>query len=372
MRRALQVRSLHVHFGPLGGELDHHRVGEHGLAERQGPEPPFHRVHGYGERDPVPERLERHEPHRQSGNTCFRPRSVSASAACRWSSSSPNPKRMWWGRPKCSPGTSSTLCSARTRSTSSGPPIAWRYWTRQMRRVPAERVPEPLEPAFEHRVVGLEDAARAREHLATHRGLECQGGQVIARARRPDGGVVVARPRVARKWGRRHDPADPQPGQAVRLRQAVHHDHALVAAPQRRRGHAVAFGALVHFVREQPGAHLGRAGHDDPAELLGQHVPGGVVGIGDHDELRAGRDRAAHLIGLGLPARRGVQREGPHLGPEVLGEPPGLQVVRQHHGDRVARFDQAPANDEVGLRTASRDEDLLGRGAGVEGGDPAP
>src|SRR5256886_10083583 len=66
-----------------------------------------------------------------------------------------------------------------------------------LRGVPAERVTEPLQPLLDHRIVGPEDAARALEHFLAHPRLERHGGEVIARARRPDGGVVVPGPRLA-------------------------------------------------------------------------------------------------------------------------------------------------------------------------------
>src|SRR5213076_2891876 len=104
-----------------------------------------------------------------------------------------------------------------------------------LRRVPAERVTEPLEPALDHRVVRPEDSARALEHAFAHPRLERHGGEVIARAGGPDGGVVVPGPRLAGEPRWTHHPADPQAWQAVRFREAVHDDHALVAAPERRR-----------------------------------------------------------------------------------------------------------------------------------------
>src|SRR2546426_3606655 len=45
-------------------------------------------------------------------------------------------------------------------------------------RVPAEGVAEPLQPLLDHRVVGAEDAAGAREHLLPHPWLERHGSQV--------------------------------------------------------------------------------------------------------------------------------------------------------------------------------------------------
>src|SRR5438477_5430052 len=92
-------------------------------------------------------------------------------------------------------------------------------------RVPRERVPETLQPRLEHRIVRLEDAARALEQLVAHPRLERDRGEVVARPRGADGRVVVSCPRLRRERGRRHDPADAQPREPVRLGQAVHPDH---------------------------------------------------------------------------------------------------------------------------------------------------
>ena len=61
--RALEMRPLHVYFRPLPRELHHHRVGEHRLPQRERPEAPLHRADRHGERDLVPERVERHDAH---------------------------------------------------------------------------------------------------------------------------------------------------------------------------------------------------------------------------------------------------------------------------------------------------------------------
>src|SRR5690242_10908909 len=97
-----------------------------------------------------------------------------------------------------------------------------------LRGVPAERVAETLQPLLEHGVVRNEDPPGAFEHFAPHRGLEGDAGQMVACARRSDRRVVVTGPRLGRKRGWGHDPADTQAGQAVRLRQPAHDDHPLV------------------------------------------------------------------------------------------------------------------------------------------------
>ena len=78
-----------VYFGGNLGKLEDERVGELGRPLAQGPEPALDRRHGDGERHLVPERLEGDDPHRQSPSRRFRPRSVSASAACSSDSSLP-------------------------------------------------------------------------------------------------------------------------------------------------------------------------------------------------------------------------------------------------------------------------------------------
>src|SRR5438270_39690 len=169
-----------------------------------------------------------------------------------------------------------------------------------LRGVPAERVTEALEPLLDHRVVGPEDTARALEHFLAYPRLERHGGEVIARARRPDGGVVVPGPRFAGEPRWPHHPADPQARQAVRLREAVHDDHALVAAPERRGRGPLTLRTLVHLVREQPGTHLRRATHDGLSHLPREHVSRRIVRIGHDDQLRARCDGAQpepHLEG---------------------------------------------------------------------------
>ena len=92
--------------------------------------------------------------------------------------------------------------------------------------------------------------------------------------------------------------------------------------------------------------------------------------IGDDDEFGAGRDRRADLLDVRLPALLLVQLERPDLRAEVLREPRGLHVVRRHHGDLVAGFDQPPARQEVGFRAARGDQYLIRRRAGIQRRDP--
>src|SRR5438552_10666373 len=142
----------------------------------------------------------------------------------------------------------------------------------RLRGVPAERVAEALQPLLDHRVVGAQDPASTREHLLPHPRLEYHSGEMVAGARWPDRGVVVPRPRIPRESRGCHDPADPQARQPVRLRAAVHHDHALVAAPERRRRGPVALRALVDLVREQPRTDFRRATDDGLSHLLREQL----------------------------------------------------------------------------------------------------
>ena len=70
------------------------------------------------------------------------------------------------------------------------------------------------------------------------------------------------------------------------------------------------------------------------------------------------RDGAPHLLGPGFPLRLGAQREAAHFCPEVLGEAPGLEVIRQHDCDRIAhadpQSDQRTERHEVVLQQCSK------------------
>src|SRR2546427_2056011 len=105
-------------------------------------------------------------------------------------------------------------------------------------RVPAERVTEALQPALEHGVVRLEDAAGALSQLLAHARLECHGGEVVARPRWADGGVVVPCPRFGRERRRGNDPTDPQPRPPVPPGQPLYPDAALAPPPEGRRSSA--------------------------------------------------------------------------------------------------------------------------------------
>ena len=86
---ARHARGFHVHFGRDLGELENERVGEPRGALAQGPEAALDGRDGDGKGNLVPKRLEGDDPHVQSPSRRFRPRSVSASAACSSDSSLP-------------------------------------------------------------------------------------------------------------------------------------------------------------------------------------------------------------------------------------------------------------------------------------------
>jgi len=60
---AREVRALHVHFGLLLSQLQHHRVGERRLTAPQRAEAPLDGGDRHGEGDLVPEGFERDDPH---------------------------------------------------------------------------------------------------------------------------------------------------------------------------------------------------------------------------------------------------------------------------------------------------------------------
>src|SRR3954471_20739398 len=92
----------------------------------------------------------------------------------------------------------------------------------------------PLDPPPHQRIVGADDAARARdEDLALLR-RERDPRYTIVDAAGRDGGVVVHAPELGdqRRWS--NDPSNPQPRQAVSLRQPARDNGALVPSPHRR------------------------------------------------------------------------------------------------------------------------------------------
>ena len=71
----------------------------------------------------------------------------------------------------------------------------------RVRRMPGERVAEALEPGFHHRIIRVQDAARAFDELFAHERIERDGGEVVGRPRRTDRRVVVPRPRFLAERG---------------------------------------------------------------------------------------------------------------------------------------------------------------------------
>src|SRR4029453_2008196 len=94
------------------------------------------------------------------------------------------------------------------------------------RRV-AEEAIVLIEPRREDREILVEDAARARQdRLAPPRRERAPRGRVAQGARR-NRRVVVIRPERFDELGRRDDPADTQPRQAVGFREPARYDHTL-------------------------------------------------------------------------------------------------------------------------------------------------
>src|SRR6266566_4623454 len=103
--------------------------------------------------------------------------------------------------PKWSPGQSSTPCWARSFSTTSRAGIADPADRARVGRMPGERVAEALEPGFHHRIIRVQDAARAFDELFAHERIERDGGEVVGRPRGTDRRVVVPRPRFLAERG---------------------------------------------------------------------------------------------------------------------------------------------------------------------------
>ena len=182
---------------------------------------------------------------------------------------------------------------------------------RRVAEEPAVRV----EPARDHRVVLVEDAARAREQPRPPRRLERAPRERVAERAGRDRRVVVVRPERRDERRRRDDPADAQPRQPVRLREPARDDRAIVAPPDRRRLAAVALGAAVDLVGQHPRAVPSRDGAQ-PIEIRRLEPRAGrVVRIADDDELRARRHQALERVEVDPPCRRRpAERERPLAG----------------------------------------------------------
>ena len=112
------------------------------------------------------------------------------------------------------------------------------------------------------------------------------------------------------------------------------------------------------------GGHLG----------LGQPRAGRVVRIADGNQPGPIADQRPQLVEVRRPARGGAgallpQAPGSDDGAEAFRQAGHLAVVRLHHHHFVARLDEAPAGDEVGLGAAAGDEHLAVGRAGQGGGD---
>src|SRR2546428_13145324 len=105
-----------------------------------------------------------------------------------------------------------------------------------------------------------QDEARALEQLGAT--LERDLGERLGDGRRRDRRVVLETQRGLHLIFRRHEPADPQAGQAVHLREPTGDDDALAAPGERRALGAVELRTAVDLVREDPRA-LFRRDRDD-------------------------------------------------------------------------------------------------------------
>ena len=104
-------------------------------------------------------------------------------------------------------------------------------------------------------IVLVQDAARARENArraAPARARAARARRSALRARSSCSRDTTTAPRRCAR--RPDDPADAQAWQPVRLRQAARDDHAIGAAPHRRRFAAVELGAAIDFVGQNPAA----------------------------------------------------------------------------------------------------------------------
>ena len=137
-----------------------------------------------------------------------------------------------------------------------------------------------------HRIVRADDAARAREQpLAARRRERDPREAIVDRAGR-DRRVVVDAPQLVDERRRRDDPADPQTGQAVGLRQPARDDRALVAAPDARRARrrrAPRRGRSRRTSTHAPRT-AARSGRCRRAPSAVSRAPGRVVRVADQDQ----------------------------------------------------------------------------------------
>ena len=111
-------------------------------------------------------------------------------------------------------------------------------------------------------------------------------------------------------------------------------------------------------------------GDDLAEERLVHERPGGVVGVGEHDEPGPVVGQAPQPVGIRQVAALGAQWEHLHLRPQRLRHRVQLLVGGSHADDGVSRLDQREVHEEVGADGAVRDEDAIGRdGLAVEAGD---
>ena len=183
--------------------------------------------------------------------------------------------------------------------------------------------------------------------------------------------VVVDAPELVEQGRCRDDPADPQSGQAVRLRQAARDDRALVSAQDRWRVVPVDLRAAIDLVGQHPGSGPVSDAADSGQFLVGQPGACRVVRIADQNQSSARRDQRREQLEVRPPARRGRvriadERPGDDAGAERARQAAHLHVVRRHHHHVVARLDKVQERNAVGLGAAVRHLDVIGCGAGID------
>ena len=231
---------------------------------------------------------------------------------------------------KWSPGTSSTLRSARSRSVNSDDRNGCVWRTNAM--APASgamwlRSVLPLDPCLHDRIVRADDPAGARQECGPAHRLERDARKTIVDPARSDRRVVVDRPEVGDDAGWRDGPADPEAGQAIRFRQAAGDDRALVAPPHGGCVVRLAFRPSINLVVHDPCAD----GRGDAANLVerGGIEPraGRIVGIAEENRAGLRRDERSQFVEVGRPlltlprVPRPVRRQGRTVAPSPFARP---------------------------------------------------
>ena len=141
------------------------------------------------------------------------------------------------------------------------------------------------------------------QQLVPLRRLERALGEEDARQARRDDGVLVPAAELVGERLRRDDPADAEPAEPIRLREAVDGERPRMLRPERLRLDAVALRAAVHLVGEEPAARRLDDVEDRGPRLGAQDRAGRVVRVDDGEQLRARADLRTELVDVELPAR---------------------------------------------------------------------